>query len=95
MSLSLKKKLIKNGEMIDLKKCKYCKSKENLTIDHKIPIIKGGLDERKNLQCLCYRCNSMKSGMTDGTVRAMFRWFLQIQEDRIKNGAKPFKAKYD
>ena len=46
---------------INMKKCRYCHSTENLTLDHKIPIIKGGSNEKKNLQCLCSRCNSIKN----------------------------------
>lgn len=74
-----------------LSKCKYCKSKNNLTIDHKIPKIQDGKDDEKNLQCLCMRCNGIKSGMSDRQVRSMWRWFLQIQESRIANGYKPYK----
>ncbi len=77
--------------IIPKKKCKYCKSKENLTIDHKIPQIIGGTNEAKNLQCLCLRCNTMKSGMSDRQVRSLFRWFLQINADRVKNGGKPYE----
>lgn len=76
--------------IIPKKKCKYCKSTEDLTIDHKIPKIIGGKDEIKNLQCLCKKCNQMKSGMSDKQVRNIWKWFLQIQESRIKHNAKPY-----
>ena len=79
--------------IIPKKKCKYCKNRENLTIDHKIPKIIGGKDEKKNLQCLCMRCNTMKSGMSDRQVRSIWNWFLKIQRDRIKNGAKPYELR--
>lgn len=49
--------------------CKYCGSKENLTIDHKIPKILGGTDEKSNLQTLCEDCNKLKSGIPDVTFR--------------------------
>ena len=91
MAKTLKQKLIRDGEMIKMKKCKYCGSKENLSIDHKLPIAKGGKNEKKNLQCLCKRCNGTKSKLTDGEVRKYFRWFLQIQKDRVNNGKKPFQ----
>jgi len=76
--------------IIPKKKCAYCKSRENLTIDHKIPVSLGGKNEAKNLQCLCERCNEMKSSMTHNQVKNIFKWFLQIQEDRIKNNSKPY-----
>lgn len=41
-------------------KCKKCKSSDNLTIDHIVPIKKGGRDNIENLQLLCRSCNSKK-----------------------------------
>ena len=43
-------------------KCSYqgCDSKENLHIDHILPLSKGGTDEIKNLQFLCGKHNSIK-----------------------------------
>lgn len=40
--------------------CVYCKSDENLSIDHIIPVIKGGTNDPSNLQTLCRSCNSRK-----------------------------------
>jgi len=40
--------------------CLFCNSKERLTIDHIIPVSKGGDDNEENLQCLCLKCNSKK-----------------------------------
>lgn len=42
-------------------KCKVCNSNEDLTIDHKIPLSKGGETKAYNLQTLCRRCNSIKA----------------------------------
>lgn len=41
-------------------KCVFCGNKENLTIDHIIPVSKGGSDDEDNLQILCKSCNSKK-----------------------------------
>lgn len=46
----------KNGN-----KCCYCGSKNNLEIDHIIPISKGGKSTFDNLQTLCHKCNVKKS----------------------------------
>jgi len=42
------------------KKCLKCGSESKLTIDHIIPISKGGENRLFNLQCLCKSCNSIK-----------------------------------
>lgn len=45
-------------------RCARCKTKENLTIDHVVPIGMGGSKtDRNNLQTLCDYCNQQK-GMT-------------------------------
>ena len=73
-----------------MKRCKYCKSTENLSVDHKIPLIIGGKDELSNWQCLCQRCNQYKSSLTDRQVRSLFKWFLAVQASRVEKGKKPY-----
>ncbi len=41
-------------------KCLKCGQKENLSIDHIVPLSKGGLKAKFNLQTLCVSCNSQK-----------------------------------
>jgi len=41
-------------------KCEKCHTTEKLTIDHIIPISKGGTNDLSNLQLLCRSCNSRK-----------------------------------
>ena len=45
------------------KRCVSCKSRENLFLDHIIPICWGGTNALANFQLLCLRCNSLKSGI--------------------------------
>jgi len=40
--------------------CKNCNSTENITIDHIVPVSKGGKNILSNLQLLCRSCNSKK-----------------------------------
>ncbi|TGE08767.1 HNH endonuclease [Hymenobacter fodinae] len=42
------------------RRCRTCRTKFRLTVDHIIPLSLGGGNHRANLQCLCYRCNMNK-----------------------------------
>lgn len=44
----------------DGNKCLSCGTTENLTIDHIVPVLKGGIRAKFNLQTLCKRCNLRK-----------------------------------
>jgi 5-methylcytosine-specific restriction endonuclease McrA len=41
--------------------CAHCGTPQNLTIDHIIPLAKGGKNTLDNLQMLCYACNTEKA----------------------------------
>ena len=47
-------------ERLGVKQCKVCSSSSNLTIDHIIPISRGGKNNIENLQILCNTCNQLK-----------------------------------
>jgi hypothetical protein len=57
---SLRKDLIIMLINRDDYKCKVCETHDNITVDHIIPLSKGGTDELDNLQLLCRSCNSSK-----------------------------------
>lgn len=40
--------------------CVKCQSSSRLSIDHIIPLAKGGTDDRSNLQTMCLTCNIRK-----------------------------------
>ena len=41
-------------------KCAYCGNTEKVTIDHVVPLSRGGLDNASNVVPACVRCNSSK-----------------------------------
>jgi 5-methylcytosine-specific restriction endonuclease McrA len=41
-------------------KCHYCKKKRKLTIDHVIPLCKGGQHVKENVVGACFQCNTKK-----------------------------------
>lgn len=43
-------------------RCAYCPSTENLTLDHIVPLCRGGQHAPGNLQAACAACNSSKGG---------------------------------
>ena len=44
--------------------CSYCGRANDLTVDHIIPLSRGGLSVPSNVQVLCRICNSEKSNRT-------------------------------
>lgn len=41
-------------------KCENCEFMQDLTVDHKVPVSKGGSNHPDNLWILCKKCNSRK-----------------------------------
>ncbi len=53
--------------------CEYCHEYvklENATVDHRIPISKGGTHSIDNLYMTCYDCNKDKGNQTEKEYRA-------------------------
>jgi len=44
-------------------KCVYCNEREFLTLDHRLPVSKGGTNEFDNLETVCERCNEAKGAL--------------------------------
>ena len=40
--------------------CAYCRSEDNLTLDHITPRSKGGSEKVTNILCACHSCNQSK-----------------------------------
>lgn len=52
--------------------CYFCEqtfSRENLTMDHVIPLSRGGRSTKKNIVVACKQCNSLKKNRTVAELR--------------------------
>ena len=57
-------------------RCLYCGSRQRMDlmdIDHKVPLARGGSNQRNNLQLLCRTCNVRKGARTDREFRRAHR----------------------
>lgn len=54
----------------DGNRCLRCGSQEQLSLDHIVPLSKGGTNDESNLQTLCRRCNSSKGDAIKSYVDA-------------------------
>lgn len=45
---------------------------DNFTVDHVVPLSRGGINDISNYRCLCKRCNEFKSDSLDGELLKMF-----------------------
>jgi len=61
-------------KMVLPQSCCYCGSREFLTIDHLIPIKRGGVDTGDNLVWACRTCNSSKG------AKDALEWLLRKQQ---------------
>ncbi len=50
--------------------CAHCGTSAELTVDHVIPLSRGGSNDWTNLQPLCHPCNSVKCNVMTGAVQA-------------------------
>lgn len=52
--------------------CYFCEkkfSRENLTMEHLIPLSRGGRSTKKNIVVACKQCNSLKKNQTVAELR--------------------------
>ncbi|MGI0083110.1 MAG: HNH endonuclease [Nitrosopumilaceae archaeon] len=63
-------------EMMMERECVYCGAKENLSIDHIIPISKGGPNVASNKVLSCKSCNSSKRD------KDIFEWYYIVKKEQ-------------
>ena len=47
-------------DVLRVGKCAHCGATKFLTVDHIVPLARGGEHVRHNFQCLCWTCNRKK-----------------------------------
>ena len=50
-------------------KCLYCSDRNNLHIDHRVPLSRGGTNWPANLAPVCASCNRRKYNLTEGEFK--------------------------
>ena len=53
--------------------CVYCGDTEKLTIDHVLPVSRGGKSTFENCVCACGDCNSRKSDKTPSEAKMFLK----------------------
>ncbi len=87
ISQKTKDRIILESEFI----CQYCseqKTKNELVIDHFIPLKKGGNNDDENLICSCIRCNSHKTDLMPDDFLSRQLVFLHPSEKIISLNKK-------
>lgn len=83
MAISKSKKsmvMMKTGS-----KCWYCGDCDSGTIDHVVPVSKGGSDEIVNLVACCKVCNSSKKDLDVEEFRYKTAWRKTIYSNAINH----------
>jgi 5-methylcytosine-specific restriction endonuclease McrA len=55
------------------------------TLDHIVPLAKGGAHSRANVQCACFRCNTRKSDRIDykpSNIKGLSQYLTQTERNR-------------
>ena len=71
--------------------CQRCGTMENLTMDHRVPIGKGGKNRLDNLELLCRECDRRKAAKTQPTATPLY--LLPSQEQALANLPEPMRTK--
>lgn len=72
-------------------RCVYCGRSipfDEMTIDHIVPLSKGGTNYEKNLQCCCKECNLMKQDLLE---RDFYRKMKEILRHQVKQKIRKIK----
>ncbi len=66
------RKYVHQRDNYQCKGCGQTANETHLTIDHIIPLARGGTNDISNLQTLCFTCNQQKTDNIDPRFRRYF-----------------------
>ena len=72
--------------------CRYCGKSQPLTMDHRVPLSRGGRHEIANLIPACKPCNSRKHTRTEEEFRALLDSERGLSEEEYPYRAPPSGA---
>lgn len=80
-------------------KCAYCESDIDITLDHIVPLSKGGLDYTSNIVACCKSCNHSKGHTPCMEWYSAQEFFTEARKDGIikwmeSNTEKPERYRY-
>lgn len=74
--------------------CAYCGSTESLTLDHVVPLARGGSHAIENLVAACRTCNSRKGARDELEFRALLALeaFIEGRRRRLGERRAPYRV---
>lgn len=66
------RKYVFDRDRYQCQSCRKTEAEAKLTVDHIVPLAKGGTNDISNFQTLCSSCNSSKSDRTDLRFRRRY-----------------------
>ncbi len=82
-------------EMLEAQECPYCTQPltiENFSVDHGIPLSRGGASTIDNLIVCCRRCNEAKGNLTGGEYARLRQFTLPWHEQARKDLFRRLRA---
>lgn len=105
----LKERVIKKTKVKKKNKgiCKYCGCNNPLmmTVDHRVPLVRGGADSEENMDCVCFICNYIKGPLNEAefkkyfkalkNLRSIYKIKLVIQDPKLEFSMHNYPGFFD
>ena len=60
-------------------KCRKCKGRRRLQVDHIVPLARGGAEHPRNYQLLCFGCHVTKTAAENSTIVGKAEWIERVR----------------